>query len=144
MKSLQRKPFYSSITIIVLLPLLILVLDIVLLISLGTKTIDENRIDKVFHVFGAVSAYFSAAGVLWHLVRRKIIESQNVNVLRALAFGFVCFVVISWEIFEYIFDIGSEFLTYSDTITDMVWGLVGGLVGGLFASLTSAHNDQSM
>ena len=127
MKSPPREPFYSSITVIVLLPLLILFLGITLMVSLGVKTIDENRIDKVFHLFSAVSVYFSATGVLWHLERRKLIELQNTHVFRALAFGFVCFVVISWEIFEYVVDIGTEYLTYSDTITDMICGLIGGI-----------------
>ena len=132
MKFPPRKPFYSSITIIILLPALIFVLNIALLISLGMKTIDENKIDKFFHLFGAVSAYFSAAGVLWHLVHRQIIELQNAYVFRALVFGFVCFVVIGWEILEYIVNIGPEFLTYSDTITDMICGIIGGLFAMLF------------
>ena len=91
------------------------------------KTMDENRIDKVFHILGAVSIYFSAAGILWHLVRRKMIDLHDANVFRMLVYGFLCFVVISWEILEYIVDIGPEYLTYSDTVTDMICGLIGGL-----------------
>ena len=41
-------------------------------------------------------------------------------------FGCVCFVVIGWEIFEYVIYHPFEFLTYGDTIADMVCGLFGG------------------
>ena len=132
MKSRSRKPFYSSITVIVLLPILIFFLAIIFLIVFGMKTVDENRIDKVFHFLGAVSIYFSAAGVLWHLMRRKIIALQDANVFRMFVYGFLCFVVISWEILEYIVDIGPEYLTYSDTVTDMICGLIGGLFAMFF------------
>ena len=132
MKSLPRKPFYSSTTIIILLPLLILFLNVVSISYFGMKTIDENRIDKVFHILGAISIYFSGAGILWHLLRRKILELQDAVVFRMLVFGFVCFTMICWEIFEYILNIEPEYLTYTDTIADMICGLIGGLVGILF------------
>ena len=127
MKSLSRKPFYSLIAVIVLGPVLIFFLNIILIVVLGMKTVDENRIDKLLHFFGAVSICFTTAGVLWHLARRKIIDLHDANVFRVLVYGFLCFVMISWEILEYIVDIGSEYLTYSDTITDMICGLIGGL-----------------
>mgnify|MGYP004228695227 CR=1 FL=1 len=92
---------------------------------------EEARIDKLFHVLGGVSICFSAAGVLWHLAHRKVIALQDVQVLRALVFGFVCFAVINWEIYEYII-IEHERMTYSDTITDMICGLIGGLVAIIF------------
>ena len=132
MKSLSRKPFYSSIKVIVLGPILIFFLHIILLIVLGMKTIDENRIDKVFHIFGAVSIYFSTAGVLWHLVRRKIIDLQDEKLFPMLVYGFLCFVIISWEILEYVVDIEPEYLTHSDTVTDMICGLIGGLFAMFF------------
>ena len=127
MKSISKKPFYSSIKVIVLLPILIFFLHMILVILLGMKTVDENRIDKVFHILGAVGIYLSGAGALWHLVRRKIIDLQDANVFRMFVYGFLCFVVISWEILEYIVDIGPEYLTHSDTVTDMICGLIGGL-----------------
>ena len=130
MKSLPQKPFYSSIAIIILLPPLIVFLHIFVMIIFGMKTIDENNIDKVSHFLEAISIGISAAGVLWHLIRRKIIELQNINVFRILVFGFVCFAVIGWEIFEYIFLIEflPEYFTHSGTIIDMICGLIGGLL----------------
>ena len=92
------------------------------------KGIPENPLDKVFHFVGAVSMYFSAAGILWHLVQRKIIEIHDANVFRLLAYGILCFAVIGWEIMEYLGNlITSGYLTNPDTVTDMISGLVGGL-----------------
>ena len=127
MKSSVKRPFYSSGTIIVLFPLLIFVLFNVMWIAFGMETIDAKRIDKVFHIVGAISIYCSVAGILWHLMRRKLVDVQDVNVFRMLVFGFVCFTIISWEIFEYIVSFKPEYLTYSDTVTDMICGLIGGL-----------------
>ena len=98
----------------------------------GMRTFEENKIDSIVHGFGGGSACLSSAGVLWHLVRREIITFQDENVLRFLAFGFLCFVVIGWEIFEYIIFHPSEFLTYTDTISDMICGLIGGVFTMLF------------
>jgi hypothetical protein len=98
------------------------------------KSLDEHRIDKLFHVVGGMSISISTSGVLWHLVHRKIIVLQDKNVFRFLVFGSVCFAVISWEIFEYFLPFDPEFLsfTYSDTIFDMICGLIGGLLGLFF------------
>ena len=68
----------------------------------------------------------------WAHTYRKIIDLQDENVFRMLTYGFLCFVVISWEILEYIVDIGPEYLTYSDTVTDMICGLIGGLFAIFF------------
>jgi hypothetical protein len=134
MKSLSKKPFYSSKTIIILFPLLVFLLNIALVPLFGAKVLDEYRIDKIFHVVGGVAISVSIAGVLWHLVSRGIIGLQEIMMLRFLVFGFLCFVVISWEIAEYIFlfpvypeYVASSSSAYSDTVTDMIWGLVGGL-----------------
>jgi hypothetical protein len=88
----------------------------------------------MLHIFGGMSISISTSGILWHLVRRKIIVLQDKNVFRFLVFGSVCFAVISWEIFEYILPIDPEYLTYSysDTIIDMICGLIGGLLGLFF------------
>ena len=131
-KSLPRKPFYTSIAMMFWLPLLILFLNIVLTIMLGIKTINEYRIDKLFHIFGGVSISFSAAGILWYLIRRKIVKLHDANVFRVLVFGFLCFTVIAWEILEYILQIEPDYLTYTDTISDMICGLIGGLSAMLF------------
>ena len=139
MKSFSKKPFYSSKTIIILFPLLVFLLNIALIPLFGFRALDEFRVDKIFHVVGGVAISVSVAGVLWHLVGRGIIELHNVNVFRVLVFGCLCFVVISWEIVEYIFIfplypeyIASSSSVYSDTVTDMIWGLVGGLFAMLF------------
>jgi len=134
MKSLPVKPFYSKIaTIIFLLPL-IFSLNIALAIIYGPETLDENGIDKVFHILGGVSISLSAAGVLWHLIHQNKIQLQDANVFRALVFGIVCFAVISWEVFEYfaLFPLFSSVVSYSDTIIDMIFGLAGGLFAMYF------------
>ena len=70
--------------------------------------------------------------LLWHLVQREIITLQDENVFRILVFGLLCFVVIGWEILEYILQIEPDYLTYTDTISDMICGLIGGLSAMLF------------
>jgi hypothetical protein len=132
MTSISKKPFYSSMTIIVVLPLVVFFIFGILIIFLGMRAFEEKNIDSIVHGFGGGSACLSAAGVLWHLVRREIITLQDENVFRFLVFGFLCFVVISWEILEYIILYPFEFLTYTDTIVDMICGLIGGLFALLF------------
>ena len=132
MKSLSQKPFYSSTTVIIFLPICIWILYEIVVVVIRQKGIPENPLDKVFHFVGAVSMYFSAAGILWHLVQRKIIEIHDANVFRLLAYGILCFAVIGWEIMEYlgnIIDPGE--LTNPDTVTDMISGLAGGLLAML-------------
>ena len=94
--------------------------------------LEEYKIDNVVHGFGGGSACLSSAGVLWHLVHRQIIKLQDENVFRLLVFGFLSFVIIGWEIFEYIVFYPDEFLTYTDTISDMICGLIGGLFAMYF------------
>ena len=60
------------------------------------------------------------------------ISLRDENVFRFLVFGFLCFAVISWEIFEYITLSVTQDNLYSDTITDMICGLIGGLVAMVF------------
>ena len=132
MNSLSRKPFYSSKTVIIFLPICIWILYEIGVVVIRQKGIAENPLDKVFHFVGAVSMYFSAAGILWHLVQRKVIEIHDANVFRLLAYGILCFVIIGWEIMEYlgnIIDPGE--LTNPDTVTDMISGLAGGLLAML-------------
>ena len=132
MLTLSRKPFYSSRTVIIFLPICIWLLYEIAVVVLRQKTMGENYLDKVFHFVGAASIYFSAAGILWHSVQRKIIEVQDANVFRLLAYGILCFVIIGWEIMEYLGDLlTSGYLTYPDTITDMISGLAGGLLAML-------------
>ena len=132
MTTISRKHFYSSITIIIGLPLLLFLANVIFILLFGIRTVHENKIDNIFHGFGGVSVVLSSAGVLWHLVRRRIITLRDEKVFRLLVFGFLCFVVISWEILEYIIFYPHETLTYSDTISDMTCGLIGGLFAMLF------------
>ena len=132
MKSLSQKPFYSLKTVIIFLPICVWILYEIAVVVIRQNGIAENPLDKVFHFVGAVSMYFSAAGILWHLVQRKVIEIHDANVFRLLAYGILCFVIIGWEIMEYlgnIIDPGE--LTNSDTVTDMIAGLAGGLLAML-------------
>ena len=127
MTSPPGKPFYSSVTIIVVLPLMIFFANEILASLFGVRTLDENKIDNIIHGLGGVSVYLSSAGVLWHLVRRKVIALQDENVFRFLVFGSLCFVVIGWELLEYLVYYPVYFLTYVDTIC--------GLIGGVFTML---------
>jgi len=142
-----KAPFYASITLIILLPIVIFFFNIILVLYLGTRMVDEYRfdqvlqlvmlgtkimngyrIDKIIHVIGGVGISFSAAGIVWHLVHRNLIKLVDQNVHRAVIFGFVCFAAIGWEVLEYLFvyPIFPKDITYTDTITDMISGLVGG------------------
>ena len=131
MTSISKKPFYSSITIIVFLPLAVFFICGILILF-GMSPLEENKIDNVVHGFGGGSACLSSAGVLWHLVRRKVIALQDENVFRFLVFGSLCFVVIGWELLEYLVYYTVCFLTYVDTISDMICGLIGGVFTMLF------------
>ena len=123
----SRRPFYSSITIIILLPLAVFLINVILMFLLGPRTLVEYKMDNILHGVGGASVCLSSAGVLWHLIRRKIITLKDENVFRFVVFGFLCFVVIGWEILEYVIFSPHEFLTYADTISDMICGLIGGL-----------------
>jgi hypothetical protein len=123
---MKGRPFYAVPMLIVLPPLLIFILNVCLILLFGMKLMDDYMIDKLLHVLGGVSISYSFAGILWHLIRRNAITLQDQTVYRAVVFGFLCFVVIAWEVFEFIIAFKAEFLTYSDTITDMICGLIGG------------------
>ena len=111
---MSEKPLYSSITTIILLPLMVIFISFALHYFLGPRIIVENRIDKVFHVLGGLVISFSIAGVWWHLFHREIIVLQDIIIFRLLVFGFLCFVIISWEILEYIVDCEPIYLTHSE------------------------------
>ena len=110
-----------------MLPLLIYCVCLSLLFFLGKKFVAESPTDIIFHVLGGASISMSTSGVLWHLIHRELIVLQDVKVFRFLVFGFLCFIVISWELLEYIVLYPDEYLTYTDTISDMICGLIGGL-----------------
>ena len=118
--------------IIILLPLLIFLLNVGLIVFLGIRLTNKYEIDKLLHILGGLSISFSVAGILCHLAYRNIVSLQDTIVFRGLVFGFVCFGVIGWEIFEYVVPFPREYLTYSDTIRDMICGLIGGLISMLF------------
>ena len=127
-----EKPYYSSIKIIVLMPLLVYFSSKLFSNIFGEETFHLYMVDKIFHLFGGVSISISAAGVLWQLLRRGIIVIQDEIVFGCLVFGFLCFVIISWEIYEYIAFYPRKYMTYTDLIVDMIFGLIGGLIALLF------------
>jgi len=127
-----EKPYYSSIKIIVLLPLLVFLVDMAYKYIFGEETYNIYNVDNISHLFGGISIFISMAGVLWHLIQRKIIVLQDAKVFGFLVFGFLCFVVISWEIFEYIVFYPMEYMIYADLIGDMICGLMGGLIALFF------------
>ena len=98
----------------------------------GDETYNLYMVDKIFHFFGGIGISISSAGVLWQLVQRKIIVLQDKIVFGLLVFGFLCFVIISWEIYEYFFIYPQKYMTYNDLIIDMICGLAGGLFAMYF------------
>ena len=134
-----EKPYYSSIKIIVLMPLLVYFSSKLFTNIFGEETFHLYMVDKIFHLFGGVSISISAAGVVWQLLRRGIIVLQDKIVFGFLVFGFLCFVVISWEIYEYIVLYPDKYMTYTDLIVDMICGLIGGLIALLFCIRIEPH-----
>ena len=114
------------------MPLLVFFGAIVYGYIFGEETYNVYMVDKIFHFFGGVGISISSAGVLWNLLRRGIIVLQDEIVFRFLVFGFLCFVVISWEIYEYIVLYPDKYMTYADIIVDMICGLIGGLIAFLY------------
>ena len=88
-------PFYASIPLVILLPLLVFLSHVILIVLVGVETIDEYGIDKLVHVAGGCTISISIAGIWWHLVYRQIVVLKDAIVFRALIFGSLCFVVIS-------------------------------------------------
>ena len=126
---ISKQPYCSSIAIIILLPLTVFSMNIILIFFVGMKVVNETILDLLLHTLGGISISISIAGVLWHLAHRRIIVVHDVAIYRVLVFGLVCFVVICWELLEFILYTHPDILTYPDTITDMCCGLVGGLLG---------------
>ena len=114
------------------MPLLVFFGAIVYGYIFGEETYNVYMVDKIFHFFGGIGISISAAGFLWQLLRREIIVLQDEIVFRFLVFGFLCFVVISWEIYEYIVLYPDKYMTYADIIVDMICGLIGGLIAFLY------------
>ena len=133
MNLLSRNPLLLRTTMIAL-PVLVFCVNQILVYVFGVKVISTNPIDKIFHVVGGLSISIFAAGILWHLIYRKIIGLKDPLVFHLLVFGVLCFTVISWEIWEYffIFPILPETISYSDTVTDMICGLAGGVTSHIF------------
>jgi hypothetical protein len=127
-----EKPYYTSIKIIVLMPLIVFFGAMVFKYIFGDETYNVYMVDKIFHFFGGIGISISTGGVLWNLLRREIIVLQDEIVFRFLVFGFLCFVVISWEIYEYIVLYPDKYMTYADLIVDMICGLIGGLIAFLY------------
>ena len=127
-----EKPYFASIKIIVLMPLIVFFGSMVFKYIFGDETYNLYMVDKIFHFFGGIGISISSAGVLWNLLRREIIVLQDEIVFRFLVFGFLCFVVISWEIYEYIVLYPDKYMTYADIIVDMICGLIGGLIAFLY------------
>ena len=55
----------------------------------------------VMCIVGGIVISFSIAGILWHLCNRQVVTLKEPTVFRALVFGCLCFVVISWEVCEF-------------------------------------------
>ena len=115
-----------------MMPLIVFIGAYVYEYIFGKESFNVYMVDKIFHILGGIGVSISTAGVLWNLLRREIIVLQDEIVFRFLVFGFLCFVVISWEICEYIVLYPDKYMTYADIIVDMICGLIGGLIALLF------------
>jgi len=135
-----KNPFFSSVKVIILMPLLLFLLNGAMIYYLGFDTIVKTNLDKILHILGGVCVSFSASGVVWNLVHRNVLDIQDSMVFRLLVFGSLCFAVVSWEILEYLVGIGSEYLTYQDTILDMICGISGGCLVLPFVWINRAAN----
>ena len=115
-----------------MMPLIVFIGAYVYEYIFGKESFNVYMVDKIFHILGGIGVSISTAGVLWNLLRREIIVLQDEIVFRFLVFGFLCFVVISWEIYEYIVLYPDKYMTYADLIVDMICGLIGGLIAFLY------------
>ena len=115
-----------------MIPLIVFIGAYVYEYIFGKETFHVYMVDKIFHIIGGIGVSISTAGVLWQLLRRKIIVLQDEIVFGFLVFGFLCFVIISWEIYEYIVLYPEKYMTYTDLIIDMICGLIGGLIALIF------------
>ena len=127
-----EKPYYSSITVIILVPLLVFIGAIVYQFAFGEEIYNVYMVDKLFHIIGGVSITISAAGIVWNVSRIRSVDIQDRLLFVILIFGLLCFVVISWEILEYIVLYPDKYMTYTDLIIDMICGLLGGVLALLF------------
>ena len=125
-------PFYSSILVIISMPLLVFFSNVASVFLFGMEAIDKHNIDKLFHILGGIAISLSVTGIFVNFSHRNIMTIHNNNVFRALVLGGLCFFIICWEILEYFVHFAPEYLTYSDTIVDMVCGLIGGLFAMMF------------
>ena len=137
------KPFYST-ALGLSAPLIVLGLNQLLMLCYGTQFVSTQPVDKLFHVVGGASIAISAAGLVWHLTKRKLFVIQDSWTCKILIVGSVSFSVVAWEIFEYIFifPIYPMTLGYVDTITDMSLGLAGGAVLTVLISSPNYSGDE--
>jgi len=127
-----QKSYYSSIKTITLLPSFVFFGHIIYKNIFGEDSFNIYMIDKIFHFIGGISISISSAGILWNLTHKNIIKLHDKIVFLLLVFGTLCFVIISWEIYEYFFLYPMEHMTYDDLIIDMIYGLIGGIISVLF------------
>ena len=106
---MAEKPFYASLTTIILMPMVVFVVNAFLIFFLGMTIIEEHRIDKILHILGGLSISFSAAGVLWNLIQRNLVTLQDKYVSVALVFGFVCFCLNRMNFYGFYMHIQNDF-----------------------------------
>lgn len=122
-------PIYSR-PLAMLAPVLcVAVVEVILDLSGAYMAIP--RADVPMHLLGGCVAGVFAAGVVWHADRLSFIAVSDSRMLRLLVLGAVAFVVIGWEIFEYVIDwslsAGCQ-ESVDDTIRDQILGMLGCLV----------------
>ena len=131
--------FYTSKYVIILLPLIVYLGHIVYKKIFGDDSFQIYFIDKIFHIFGGIVVSISFSGILWNLSRMNIIILKDKIVYTLLVYGLLSFVIIIWEIYEYIFLYPNIHMTYDDLVLDMVCGLVGGIISLVFLIKIKYH-----
>ena len=108
-------------------------------VSIGLYEQSVIWIDKVLHVMAGVAI---AMSWFWIMQRALKTSVENVPTLITISstIGFVLFIALFWEIFEFAYWKGvpewaNKFKFYSPTIVDVLSDMISNLVGGAAFSL---------
>ena len=130
---------YFSSKFIIFLPLIVLVFNQSLVYFYGIEKIGINPIANIFHFFGGLSIVLSSVGIMSHLHNKNLININCFFIFYCMMIGALCFSIIMWEIYEFVFvyPYYPEYLGYEDTIIDMILGFSGGFFGTIIVIFTN-------
>ena len=104
-------------------------------------------IDKVLHVMAGVAIAMS-----WLWIVRRVLKTSLENVPTIIAIssivGFVLFIALFWEIFEFAYWKGAQewankFKFYSPTIVDVLSDIGSNLIGAIIFSMLATKKDKN-